>query len=513
MRCAICSLRPSSDDELQCPACARASLYPIRIRHARVLLEREQLGKTVQDLSGPGASGGKNFPVDDGEQRPALANVPPSVKHTENLSHLVESKARILCIMQHAVQLKAQMERFKTETAVKKKTIEERRQHLRQAKSTVKKRRNESLESPRSQVKKTTRRYSNVSRDIVSSRITLCKTAASLAGLKRLPRVGPGSRGYEYFLGGLPLLDIRQFNNASPEQVTASLCLIARLLMLGCHYLQIRLPAQIFLPHREHPQATILSPSSSYTGRSVPLRGPAPTQSFIGTPKSSKELETRVAGRPRPLFLDRKLPRLAKDDSVTYALFVEGVALLAWDVAWLCRTQGLSIASSEWEDVCDIGRNLWLLFVAAPRAATAAKRKNDAASKRDQVNDAQPLAVALNGPSSEHALGLYSHGSASNFLRGAITPQSGSVDVSIRGWKFASPVKIQHELKSALVNEMSGHDWELLDGHIFEEDDSVSIRHGEEGVIVGSSKRRDSGIEEGRVKGASGWMKVRDRNP
>jgi len=72
-----------------------------------------------------------------------------------------------------------------------------------------------------------------------------------------------------------------------------------------------------------------------------------------------------VYSQPRPLHIEKKLSEVAKEDSVAYALFVEGMTLLVWDIAWICKTQGLSVGDNSWEEVCAMGRNLWQLLAAA----------------------------------------------------------------------------------------------------------------------------------------------------
>lgn len=75
---------------------------------------------------------------------------------------------------------------------------------------------------------------------------------------------------------------------------------------------------------------------------------------------------------------------LAKEDPSTYSLFIEGVVLLAYNIAWACCTQGVPIGDkTSYEDVCNMGRNLYSLLIGnqltnnpATRLAQALKKSS-----------------------------------------------------------------------------------------------------------------------------------------
>ncbi|KFY48840.1 hypothetical protein V496_10218, partial [Pseudogymnoascus sp. VKM F-4515 (FW-2607)] len=123
----------------------------------------------------------------------------------------------------------------------------------------------------------------------------------------------------------------------------------------------------------------------------VPFPGTRPT---TPSPSASRLLVTHGRSRtppplnlnlprPRPLFVKTPLPRLAKEDPAAYTTFVEATALLAYNVAWLCKSQGVDIGAGgagkekgvSFEDMTALGRNLYNLLVggrAAPAAPSAA---------------------------------------------------------------------------------------------------------------------------------------------
>lgn len=230
--------------------------------------------------------------------------------------------------------------------------------------------------------------------------------------------------------------------------------------------------------------------------------------------------------RPRPLFIDKPLPRLAKEDPVTYAFFLEGAALLAWNVAWLCRTQGINISSDSWEEVCDIGKSLWQLLVAPPAHPSTLMRAFAGRDTQTQMKSTKDSPrTTIQRTTSFPMLGHYSHGTAHSFL-GA----SEGVEF-MRIWKLPTPTKIVDKLKSNLLGEMASAEWELLeekewdDAAVDSPQPSVSqnpkvaipSQSGSVETDRTTSKTRSvrtPGHEDGsspRPKGTKGWTKVAGR--
>ncbi|KAI9651792.1 MAG: hypothetical protein M1831_007574 [Alyxoria varia] len=502
MHCGICST-DLDISEANCAVCARAALYPQRIQHAQVLLDKERLQRQIESAfsvwqAGLASQDGK--PVNGTGLDPVRAST-----HLERINRdTAESKTTIHEVNQQTATLRKHIGRYREEIEQRKTALKSRRDDLKSARTALEIQRREALEPVKYETKKTARRLEAVYKETVSARVYLCRSAASLSGLSRFPDSSDSSgNAFVYHIGGICLPDIRYINNFEPEQVTASLTNIVRLLCLICSYLHVRLPAEIILPHRDYPLPTIYSPASSYGPTRPPMPFPAPTTSsssnpliaglVASSPKASPifdqqgGFQTNIGGRPRPLFLDRKLSRLVREDPAAYAHFVEGVALLAWDVAWLCRTQGVVVASTDWRDVCQIGRNLWEMLIGprrpglsrrnTPKTGVGSDKEKDRAaeSPKGKIKDRASESDRGRLPNS-NILGVFSHGSTLNFLHGSNAPTaylplpavnvppSTVVEVSSRGWRFASPVKVLHELKSVLAAEMSGLDWEVLDG-------------------------------------------------
>jgi len=115
------------------------------------------------------------------------------------------------------------------------------------------------------------------------------------------------------------------------QQITASLSHLSHLLLLTAHYLSLKLPNEILLPTQSHPFTQI--------------RGTLNARHTV----------------TRPLSLPAPLSTLSRDNPASHTKFIEGISLLAINVAYTCFTQGLEI--NDVDAVCAPGANLWSLLV------------------------------------------------------------------------------------------------------------------------------------------------------
>jgi Vacuolar sorting 38 and autophagy-related subunit 14 len=314
-------------------------------------------------------------------------------------------------------------------------------------------------------------------------------------------------------------------------ELSAALSSLTHLLNLSSFYLSVRLPAEVTVPHCDYPLPTIFTPANSYLNKKTPFPGTAAAHLATGTPTASKDGDGQAPPRPRPLFIvgedeDDKVVQVARKDPVSFAFFLEGLSLLAWDIAWLCRSQGFTTGTETWEDICNIGRNLWQLFF-APLQSSALMR---VLSSRD-VQERQRLGKET--PNTVNAkqkilprFGEYSHSSAHSFI-GAPGAQE-----LFRNWKLTKHTMIVDPLKRVLWAEMNNAEWELLqeqewddggeqfdeavfiktrllDGH--EYDDARSIMTTRPGHGDAPDSTGDVG-DSARAKGTSGWTKVKNRD-
>lgn len=275
------------------------------------------------------------------------------------------------------------------------------------------------------------------------------------------------------------------------------------------------------LPHRDYPLATIFKPDHSYRDRDVPFPGYTPFQSSVNSPAGSRMLDPRPLPHPRPLYVHRELPKLFKEDVNSFSLFVEGVTLLAWNVAWLCKTQGIS-GFTSWTDICPVGRNLYQLLAMSPkqvftRIASSSGRTNRVVGLKEAATSS-----TQDGPT---LIGQFSHSTAHSF---------GATEGSemMRNWRLQNPQRAWDKVRSYLVAEMQGAEWEVV--QVKEWDNEGSLAE-EEPVLVGGRKwaltngrtiagkaapdttaskppPAENSNEVVKVRGANGWTKLRSRS-
>jgi hypothetical protein len=235
-------------------------------------------------------------------------------------------------------------------------------------------------------------------------------------------------------------------------------------------------------------------------------------------------METPNQPRPRPLFLSKPLPLLAIEDPAGYALFLEGVTLLAYNIAWLCKSQGAAVGEkSDFEDICNIGKNMFNLLLGSQQRSSMGSRVPSAQStpsKGSSKDDGTDTEEKKAGPSS--IMGRYSHGSAHSFLGNADGTEF------VRSWKLQSPMKFADQLKKRLMSELTNAEWEVVNQEAWTGDDEV----GDDAVVVGARQEgRGTGLGmqsfmsmrtvidavemiggDGDKKPANGWTKLRPRS-
>ena len=438
---------------------------------AQTLLRTESLGKEVEQVvvGTPGK--------DRARSSAGIRTSDPNSTWTVHRagSEQVISENQTQSVLSHVEALREETQQIKSEIAARKARLLRRLAEFNSAKQELSQSQASAVEPVDKSIKRTEHRWEVMHNKTAESRLFLCREVALLYGLQQRKRKKGGLGRDVYFIGGVPIADLRDLNSmyvldslevistvadATPAHVTTSTTNLAHLTHLVSHYLSLRLPAEITLPHGDYPLPTISSPSSSYTSREVPFPGSTPHHSSHNSPSASRYSENRSLPRRRPLHLDKKLSSLAKDDQVAYASFVEGITFLAWDIAWLCKTQGMNVGGSSWEEICAMGKNLWhLLLAPPPRSPTPRENPNKDSPHKSTTSD--PLPKANDTPT----LGYFSHGTSYGFLASA----SGAEHM--RDWRLQSPVKVIEKVKIMLLAERTGAEWEILEGNEWEEEE------------------------------------------
>lgn len=525
MQCDICFRTGGKKLPFLCPTDARNRLYEPRVHLAQVLLEKDILDRQITGLR----------PEQDRQSSDGGAARTSVIALLAERDQAVDGTQQIIA---HADELRIKVDKAKAEIAKRKAILDRRKSEYASATNGLDARRRRQMDEVEKATRMTKYKWKQTHSLTASSRAFLCGEAAKLYGLRRVRRNGGLE---EYKIGGIGIIDLRAMNStfphgsllpeaelialgATPAQVSTALSHIVHLLMLSTHYLAIRLPAEITLPHRDYPLPTILPLASSYKHTDVPFPGTTPGHSSSNSPTASRQVEPANQPRPRPLFIQRPLPLLSTEDPAGYALFLEGCTLLAYNIAWLCRSQGIPVGEdSSFEDICNIGRNFFNLLIGSqtrppPGSRVSSPQSTPTKGGREVESEAEDKKPPVS------IMGRYSHGTAYSFL--------GNADGNdfIRSWKLLSPIKLTDKLKAKLLTEVANAEWELLDQDAWQVDDEM----GDDGVVVGARREGDRGLGLGmqsfmsmrtvmdavemvgggdmeRKPGTSGWTKLKPR--
>lgn len=494
MECGICLYELGQIRQPVCPSCARAAIYESRIQQIHGLLEKEQLHKRI-DTVVQGASVSDIVPQSPDAQSVDLAESSKKLQISRWKTQTTVIEQRIEDIKEQQMRLREQIENAKADNERRRQDCRQRRSEIRKAAFDLKSRKPQLVDPMHSEIKRLHHKLGKVNNRLMEGRVQLCRETANIAGLSlRKRKTTDGKYREDYIIAGIHIPNLRELNMARPEYVSATFTNISRLLMTCCHYLSIRPPSEIVCQQAGMAYPAMLSLQSSY--QTMDGTSTSMAQSSIGSIASSRVLTGRSA-RPkfRPLHLEKPLPLLAKEDPANYNLFIEGATLLAWNVAWLCKTQGMTGIDS-WEDVCSIGKNLWQLFMI------------NGETKDKNATEQDPRAPRF---------GQYSHATSYKSL------SSPAMADHMRASSLPPLASISDRLKSHLLTEMSGAEWELLDEHEWNDD-----QDDEQAVLIGSDRRAmesrmgvsfmtavgdpDESIrEDGRGKSSSGWTKLKSR--
>ena len=539
MECDIC-MRPSSSKlSFCCPSCVRVGLYEPRIRNAKIILEKEKITCQIEHVTFSGnreseRAKPKNVDRDD------LANRRWSIE--SNNVKKSQAKDRTKEIKDHSQILRDEIKATREEITQRKAVLRKKNAERDSLMSTVPGRQNGRSDKMKDEIQRSKQSWDATYNKAVETRSFLCREAAHLYGLKQRKKLRGGVIRDQFTIGDIPVIDLKDINNARVNEITTSLTNTAHLVVLVAFYLSLRLPAEITLPHRNYPLPTIFTPASSYQGREIPFPGTTPSPSSTNSPVASRHADLRPLPRPRPLFIEPenlkdKIPQVAKRDPSVFFFFLEGISLLAWDVAWLCRSQGMYAGTESWEDVCNMGRNLYNLLIPPPQPP-ALLRVMSGRDVRQQRTSGQSI-ISL-GPDRTLRLGQFSHDSAhSSYKIGTDF---------LRGWKVARYTMIVDPLKRALIGEMSNAEWEVVEqddwndsAEPFPDEEAVYIKGRNTAAMEGRSSfddarsimtartdrrsedrvdhREEAGdltnageaANNARVKGTSGWTKLKNR--
>ena len=510
MDCTVCHKTFTGRRKPTCASCAQAILYQPRLAQATALLSREKAHTQAEAVVSPGNDGILAALPEDAD----LDAIEKGVRwHCVERDHNARqaAEARIQNITDKAAQLRKEIESHRAFIAQRKEEQVRRRKDVPVKMEKLKDQHAQATEPLTAAIKKGNSRLKKLHERAIEARTYICQVAYSLSGLRKTK----GKDKPQFWLAGLPIPNLHDLNGANgnlqlhgidPEVVaphdvvTASLNNLCRFLGLICHYLSIRLPAEILLPQTDFLAPAILPLDDSYKSDTRATRASSSRQ-----PKSE-------FSRPRPLLLSSPFPILQKEDPKAAAFFREAVVLLAYDIAWLSRTQGLN-NTSAFDELADMGQNLYSMLP---------KRRAPVPGSLTPATE-HPNPMDLTSKPSVPRFGHFSHSTASQNLTGH---QGAALFGSGSSWD-ASIVKLVDQLKVHLRRESQRAEWDFIEqtewDEELEEDRPVFVGGGQKrldargaAMSVMTVKPSDDealprvSVGEEREP-SSGWTKIRGR--
>jgi hypothetical protein len=504
MECDICARDGKNLAEIgmHCASCARTAIYTCRLDYSRTLLEKASLAARFDQIT--------HHDEVEGSRRLG------SVWKAELLRvQAAEIRDRIQLQSDSSAMIRKEIEEMRKDIATRKGELAQKRAHMRKIKGTLAGQDKGQMLRLNDISARGSKSFKAVYDISVSTRVYLCREAATLLRLRQRKTRTSDRHREHYLIAGWKIPDLRQISACKCTELTAMLATYSHLLCLVAFYLGVRLPAEITLPRRDYPLATINTPSTSYTSTKAEFPG---SGSLLAMTEHSKKNEHKGLSRPRPLFIgsdDRadSVSHVAKRDPSAFKYFVEAISLLAWDVSWLMHSQGFVQASDSWTEACDLGRNLWFLIFSPQQspALLRAMASRDGRQRQSAQNNIPP-------PDAQGGrLGESSHTSTYNFLGTADRLQQS------RAFRLSSYKMISDPLRRLIETEMKNAEWEVLGqdeindgGETFEE--AIIVRaqaldgkaYDETRSIVATRAQLEQAND--RPKGTSGWTKVKDKN-
>lgn len=154
---------------------------------------------------------------------------------------------------------------------------------------------------------------------------------------------------------------------------------------------------------------------------------------------------------------------------------------------------------ASWQDVCSVGRNMHQLLLTEQRPAAARRAEGSSAGTNSTAEGA--TARTVNTPV---LFGQFSHGAAHSFFGGSEGTEL------LRSWRLHSPARCIDKVKSHLIGEMQGAEWEMLQEKEWSDFGEAKGAE-EEAVLVGGRRYSSSRKAEAKTAGksGSGWTRLR----
>lgn len=211
MQCDICRRPATSHLPVNCSLCAREALYQPRVQLVQALLQKEKIGKEVERITVVPSNVRENTTPKATRQ----SEPPPSTIWTIQCAaaEQVLSDEGTNSTLRHVQNLRDVIQQTRHEVAERKARLQRRQSEFGSAKQELSQIQATRTEPVEESIRRTEHRRGIMHNKTAESRLYLCREAALLYGLQQRKRKRGGLGRDVYFIGGVPIADIRDLNS------------------------------------------------------------------------------------------------------------------------------------------------------------------------------------------------------------------------------------------------------------------------------------------------------------
>lgn len=222
MQCDTCHRQPSSRLPFNCTLCARDALYQPRVQLAQALLQKDEIGKEVEQNVADVAKSSKDYNAKSIKRSEPKPN--PSWTVQSAAAERALSDDRTASSLDHVQILRDEIRKTRDDISERKARFQRRRSEFASAKQELSRKQNSGTEPVDKGIRRTEHRWGLMHKKTAESRLYLCREAALLYGLQQRKRKKGGLGRDVYFIGGVPIADLRDLNSMQPFDTRWLLC-------------------------------------------------------------------------------------------------------------------------------------------------------------------------------------------------------------------------------------------------------------------------------------------------
>ena len=208
MQCDICQRSSSSRLPFNCTLCTRNALYQPRIQLAQSLLQKEALGNEIEQY----VSGFQTATRTTSGNGSKSAEPNPTWTVQRAAADRIVSDEKTARIYDHVKVLREEIQDAKAEIVARRAILQRRRSEFASAKQELSTSQISAVENVERGMRRTEHRWETLHNKTAESRLFLCREAARLYGLKQRKRKKGGLGRDIYYIGGVPIADLRDLN-------------------------------------------------------------------------------------------------------------------------------------------------------------------------------------------------------------------------------------------------------------------------------------------------------------